>query len=57
MLSVFQMFHKMVKTKFNTSIKTVHSDNGDGGEYFSSNLRTYFHEYDIIHQTTCVDTS
>jgi hypothetical protein len=52
--SVFQMFHKMIQTQFNTSIKIVRSDNG--GEYMSGDLRTYFREHGIIHQTTCVDT-
>jgi hypothetical protein len=48
------MFHKMVQTQFNTNIKIVGSDNGD--EYMSGDLRMYFHEQGIIHQTTCVNT-
>ena len=48
------MFHKMVQTQFNTSIKIVRLDNG--GEYMSSDLGMYFQEQGIIHQTTCVDT-
>jgi transposase InsO family protein len=51
-LSVFQMFHKMIKTQFNTNIIIVHSNNG--GEYMSSVLGMYFHG--IIHQITSVDT-
>jgi transposase InsO family protein len=51
-LSMFQMFYKMIKTQFNTNIIIVHSDNG--GEYMSSVLRMYFHG--IIHQITSVDT-
>jgi hypothetical protein len=54
MFSVFQMFHKMVQTKFNTSIKIVRSDNG--GEYMLGDLGMYFQKQGIIHQTTCVDT-
>jgi hypothetical protein len=49
--SVFQMFHKMVQTQFNTKNKIVRYDNG--GEYMSGNLETYFREQGIIHQTTC----
>jgi hypothetical protein len=40
MLSMFQMFYKMVHTQFNATIKIVCSDNG--GEYMSGNLETYF---------------
>lgn len=32
----FQIFHKMVRTQFNASIKIVHFDNG--GEYLSNDL-------------------
>jgi hypothetical protein len=49
--SVFQMFHKMAQTQFNTKNKIV--DYGNGGEYMSGNLETYFREQGIIHQTTC----
>jgi len=48
------MFHKIVQTQFNT-FKIVRSDNG--GEYLFNDLRTYFNEHDIIHQTTCANTS
>jgi hypothetical protein len=49
--SVFQKFHKMVQIQFNTSIKIARLDNG--GEYMSGDLRMYFREQGIIHQTTC----
>lgn len=52
--SVFQMFYKMVQIQFNATIKIIRSDNR--GEYMSSNLKAYFREHGIIHQTTCVDT-
>jgi hypothetical protein len=54
MFYVFQMFHKMIQTQFNSKIKIVRSNNG--GEYMSSDLGTYFREQSIIHQTTCVVT-
>ena len=46
--TVFQLFHKMVQTQFNTSIKTICSDNG--GEYMSGTLQKYFHAHGIIHK-------
>jgi transposase InsO family protein len=52
--SVFPIFHRMIQTQFNASIKIVRSDNG--GEYLSSSLGTFFRAHGIIHQTTCVDT-
>ena len=45
--TVFQMFHKMVQTQFNTSIKTS-LDNGV--EYMSGTVQKYFHAYGIIHK-------
>jgi hypothetical protein len=50
-LSVFQMFHKVVQTQFNIKVKNFRSDND--GEYMSSDLGTFFREQDILHQTTC----
>jgi hypothetical protein len=38
--SVFQTFHRMIHTEFNTFIKNCLFDNG--GEYMSSDLSTYF---------------
>lgn len=52
--SVFHMFHKMIQTRFNTSIKIVCLDNR--GEYMSIDLGTHFCEHGIIHQSICVDT-
>jgi hypothetical protein len=53
-LSIFQMFHRMIQTQFNTSITIERSDNK--GEYMSSDLCTYFCEHCNIYQNTCVDT-
>jgi transposase InsO family protein len=52
--SIFQIFHRMIQTQFNASIKVVRSDNG--GDYMSSSLSTFFCDHGIIQQTTCVDT-
>ena len=41
----------MVKTQFNTTIKTIRSDNGT--EFY---LRDFFHINGILHQLSCVDT-
>jgi len=51
--SNFQIFHHMIQTQFNASIRIVRFDNGR--EYLSSCLNAFFRER-IIHQTTCVDT-
>ena len=36
---LFQNFHKMIETKYNTKLRVLRSDNG--GEYQSSNLQKY----------------
>jgi hypothetical protein len=53
-ISIFQSFHQMILTQFNTRVQVLQSDNG--GEYFKKELSAYFHAYGIIHQTSCVDT-
>jgi hypothetical protein len=53
-ISIFQSFHQMILTQFNTRVQVLRSDNG--GEYFKKELSAYFHAYGIIHQTSCVDT-
>ena len=52
---LFQQFHKMVETQYNTKLRVLRSDNG--GEYQSSNLQKYMEGHDIIHQITCSNTS
>ena len=53
-ISIFQSFHQMILTQFNTRVQVLRSDNGR--EYFKKELSAYFHAYGIIHQTSCVDT-
>lgn len=51
---LFQNFHKMVHTQFNTQIRVLYSDNK--GEYKSSELQQSQESYKIIHKTTYFDT-
>ena len=51
---LFQIFHKMIETQYNTKLQVLRSDNG--GEYQSSNLQKYLEGHDTIHQTTCSNT-
>ena len=51
---LFQNFHKMIETQYNTKLWVLRSDNS--GEYQSSNLRKYMEGHDIIHQTMCSNT-
>ena len=48
---LFQNFHKMIETQYNTKLRVLWSDNG--GEYQRSNLQKYLEGHHIIHQTTC----
>ena len=52
--SLFQQFHRMIKTQYNAQVQVLRSDNG--GEYKSSELRQYLDTHGIIHQTTCPNT-
>ena len=49
--NVFQVFHKMISTQFNTSIKIVKSNNG--GEYYKNELTNFMKFVGILHQTSC----
>ncbi|KAG8499488.1 hypothetical protein CXB51_005964 [Gossypium anomalum] len=51
---VFQNFHLMIRTQFNSNIHTLRTDNGR--EYFHSVLSPYLSEQGIIHQSSCPDT-
>ncbi|KAK8328008.1 hypothetical protein V6Z12_A11G221900 [Gossypium hirsutum] len=51
---VFQNFHSMVRTQFNSTIHTLRTDNGR--EYFNSVLSPYLSDQGIIHQSSCPDT-
>ncbi|BBH03624.1 hypothetical protein Prudu_014548 [Prunus dulcis] len=49
--SIFQSFHQMIHTQYNSKIKVFRSDNG--GEYINSGLKSYFSNHGIIHQRSC----
>lgn len=51
---IFECFHTMVQTQFQSKIRVLRSDNGH--EYYNSTLSSYFQQHGIIHQTSCVDT-
>ncbi|KAH9751848.1 retrovirus-related pol polyprotein from transposon RE1 [Citrus sinensis] len=52
--SLFQRFHKMVTTQFQTQIRVLHTDNG--GEYMSTAIQQFLKSQGSVHQTTCVGT-
>ncbi|KAJ9535088.1 hypothetical protein OSB04_un001836 [Centaurea solstitialis] len=47
-------FHSEIKTQFQTSIKTLRSDNAK--EYLSQSVQSYMLQHGIIHESSCVDT-
>ena len=51
---VFKNFHKMIQTQYQTSIRTLRTDNGT--EYFNTTLSPYLLQNGIVHQSSCVDT-
>ena len=52
---IFKQFYTMVETQFQEKIQAFRS--GNGKEYFNKILGTYFLENEIIHQSSCFDTS
>jgi len=52
---IFQNFNSMIQTQFQTKIQLLKTDNAK--EYFNSVLGTYYLSQDIIHISSCVDTS
>ncbi|KAL4562118.1 hypothetical protein LXL04_034312 [Taraxacum kok-saghyz] len=51
---IFQSFHKMIRTQFQTDIRILRTDNGK--EYFNSILGNFLIENGITHQSSCVNT-
>lgn len=49
--SLFQKFHKMVTTQYQSNVEVLRTDNG--GEFVNQDLKNYLNVYGIIHQTTC----
>jgi len=51
---IFEIFHAMVQTQFQTNIKVLRTNNGH--EYYNSMLNSYLQKNGIVHQSSCVDT-
>ena len=49
--SLFQKFHKMIATQYQSHIQVLRTDNG--GEFVNQDLKKYLQEHGISHQTTC----
>lgn len=47
---IFECFHTVVQTQFQSKIRVLMSDNGR--EYYNSALSSYFTQHGIIHQTS-----
>lgn len=53
--SLIKYFCAYVNNHFNTSVKTVRTDNGS--EFFNSEINTFFSENGIGHQHSCIETA
>lgn len=53
--TIFREFHSYVQNQFNSSIKTLRSDNAK--EYFSTDFSSYLKTHGIVHESSCVYTS
>ena len=49
--SLFQKFHKMIATQYQSHIQVLRTDNG--GEFVNQDLKQYLQLHGIAHQTTC----
>ena len=54
MPKVIIQFCEMISNQFGKKIKRFRSDNGT--EFFNSEVRTYFLDNGIIHESSCVNT-
>ena len=52
--TIFQSFHSMISTQFQSKIQVLKTDNAK--EYFNSVLGSYLSNHGIIHISSCVDT-
>ena len=52
--SKFTEFYKMIQTQFQKNIKILRSDNG--GEFVNTQMKQFFAEKGLIHQTSCAYT-
>ena len=51
--SKFLIFKALVENQFSTTIKTLRSDGGGGGEYTSKDFTSYTAFHGITHQISC----
>lgn len=51
---IFEVFHNMVQTQFQSKIQILRTDNGR--EYYNLALTSYLQKVGIVHQSSCVDT-
>ncbi|KAE9604401.1 putative RNA-directed DNA polymerase [Lupinus albus] len=49
--NLVQSFFSMAETQFDQRVKTIRSDNGP-----EFNLKAFYNEKGIMHQTSCVET-
>ena len=52
--TIFQSFHSMISTQFQSNIQVLKTDNAK--DYFNSILGPYLSKHGIIHISSCVDT-
>ena len=50
--SLFQQFHKIIATQYQSNIQVLRTDNG--GEFVNQDLKQYLNLHGIVHQTTCL---
>lgn len=50
---IFEIFHNMVQTQFQSKIQVLRTDNG--WEYYNLALNFYLQKVGIVHQRSCVD--
>ena len=51
MSSLFQQFHKMIATQYQSNIQVIRTDNGC--DFINQDLNKYLNLHGIVHQTTC----
>ena len=48
---LFQFFHKMIATQYQSNIQVI--DTNNGGEFINQDLKRYLNLHGIVHKTTC----
>ena len=55
LFSHFSVFYTEIQTQFHVSVQTLKSDNAK--EYLLEPFQSFMLQHEILHQTSCVDTS